>query len=134
MTIIWCMVPEIWSTTDRIFYHSGLFLALLTPYGLRKSNFWKNEKNTWRYHFTYHKWQSYDIWFQRYGVQWTIFFCHFGLFFFCPFTLLKTQKIKILKKWQKPTEDLSFYTGVAWISKFWKIKNFEIMKKNTWRY
>ena len=29
MTIIWCMVPEIWSSTDRIFCHFGPFFALL---------------------------------------------------------------------------------------------------------
>ena len=29
LTIIWCMVPEIWSVTDIIFCHSGLFFALL---------------------------------------------------------------------------------------------------------
>ena len=34
-------------------------------------------------------------------------FCHFGLFF-CPFTLLTIQKIKILKKWKKFLEILSF--------------------------
>ena len=28
-TIIWCMVPDIWSMTDIIFCHSGLFFALL---------------------------------------------------------------------------------------------------------
>ena len=30
------MVPEIWSTTDRIFCDSGLFFALLPPYEPRK--------------------------------------------------------------------------------------------------
>ena len=86
---IWCMVPEIWSTTEIIFCHSGLFFALLPPYGPRKSKFWKNEKKPTRYyHFTtvYHKWKSYDVWFLRYGVQQTKFFshlilCHFGPFF-----------------------------------------------------
>ena len=29
MTIIWCMVPEIWSMTDWIFCHFGSFFALL---------------------------------------------------------------------------------------------------------
>ena len=36
-----------------------------------KWKFWKLEKNNWRYcHFTqvHHKWQSYDIWFLRYGA------------------------------------------------------------------
>ena len=31
---------------------------------------------------------------------------------FCPFTLLTTQKIKILKKWKESLEILSFYTSV----------------------
>ena len=102
ITIMWCMVPEIWSATDRIFCHYGPFFALLPPYGPRKSKFWKNEKNTWRYyHFTnvYHKWQSYDIWFFRYGVQQTIFFVildHF-LPFYRP-NNLKNENFKKLKK------------------------------------
>ena len=67
MTIIWCMVPEIWSVTDIIFCHSGLFFALLPPYGPRKSKFSKK----WKKHlkilsFYKHKWQSYDLWFLRY--------------------------------------------------------------------
>ena len=53
LLIIWCMVPEIWSAIDIIFCYSGLFFALLPLYWPRKSKFWKNEKNTWRYyHFT----------------------------------------------------------------------------------
>ena len=44
MTVIWCMVPEIWSARDRIFCHSGMLFVLLTPYGPRKSKLWKNEK------------------------------------------------------------------------------------------
>ena len=41
MTVIWwwCMAPEIWSATDRIFCHSGPFFALLMPYGPKKSKF-----------------------------------------------------------------------------------------------
>ena len=45
----------------------------------------KNWKKTLlRYHhFTqvHHKWQSYDIWFLRYQLQQTDFFCHLGAFF-----------------------------------------------------
>ena len=51
---------------------------------LRNNPEMQNEKNTWRYHhFTqvYHKWQSYDIWFPRYEVHQTEFFCHLGPFF-----------------------------------------------------
>ena len=102
MTIIWCMVPEIWSMTDRIFCHSGPFFAFLHPYGPRKSKFWKNEKNTWRYyHFTnvYHKWQSYDVWFLRYGVQQTEFFVIWDSFLpFYPSNNPKNQNFEKMKK------------------------------------
>ena len=40
MTIIWCMVPEIWSATDRNFCHFGPFFALLPL----TQNFLKNSK------------------------------------------------------------------------------------------
>ena len=68
-----------------------------------KSKFWKNEKNTWRYyHLTHvnHKWQSYDVWFLRYGV-WQTKFSFWAIF--CPFTPLTAWKIKILNKWKKNT-------------------------------
>ena len=92
--------------TDIIFCHSGLFFTLLSPYEPRKSKFWKNEKNTWWYHFTnvYHKWQSYDVWFPRYRVQETEFFCHFGLFFaHLPTNNPKNQNFEKMKK---PPEDI----------------------------
>ena len=41
---MWCMVPEIWSATDRTFCHSGWFFALLPRYGPRKSKFGKMKK------------------------------------------------------------------------------------------
>ena len=56
ITIIWCMLPDIWNTTD-------------------------------------------------------IFFSHFGPFF--TFYPLKTQKIKILKKWKKCVTISSFCTSVS---------------------
>ena len=84
ITIIWRMVPEIWSATDR------------------KSKFWKNEKSTWRYyHFTnvYHKWQSYDIWFFRYGVQQTKSFVILDRFLpFHPCNSPKNQNFEKMKK------------------------------------
>ena len=112
VTIIWYIVPQIWSATDIIFCHYGPFFALFPPYGPRKSKFWKNEKNTWRYyHFTnvYYKWQSYDKWFFRYGVQQTRFFVI--LDHFLHFYPLTTQKIKIFNNWRKPLEISSFYTS-----------------------
>ena len=113
MTIFSCMVPEIWSATDRteiwsatdrIFCHSGLFFALLPPpplHGPNKSKFCENEKNTWRYyHFTnindshmMHGSSDIECNRQNFLSFWAVF---------CPFT---TQKIKILKNWKK-TRDI----------------------------
>ena len=101
------MVTEIRSETDRIFRHltdinfchSGSCFALFTPLKTYKIETLKTWKNTWRYYWftkVYRKWQSYHVWFQRYGTWRT--FCHFGFF---PFTSLTTQKIKILQKWKK---------------------------------
>ena len=72
ITIIRYMVPEIWSTTDIIFCHSGPFFALLPHYGPKKSKFSKNWKKYLKM-LSFHKdiQQSYDVWFLRYGVQWT---------------------------------------------------------------
>ena len=89
-------------------------------------------------------------------------FCFFWAIF-CPFTPLTTQKIRILKKWKKGLEILSFYTSVPQMTILWfmapeiwnvtdiifchfvifctftpltthKIKNFENMKINAQRY
>ena len=71
MTIIWCMVPAILSTTDRIFCHFGPFLPFYSPNNPKNQNFEKMKKDTSRYyHFTqvYRKWQWYDVWFLRYGA------------------------------------------------------------------
>ena len=73
-------------------------------------------------------WQSYDIWFLRYGVQWTYFFVILDCFL--PFY---NQKIKILTKWKKQkqkawrnyhfTHDVSYEiwflrNGVQWMDFF----------------
>ena len=172
ITIIRYIIPEIPRTTHRICCHFGPFFALFHPNNPKNQNFEKMKKNSRRYfHVThvYHKWQSYDVWFLRYGVWWTEFFVilnHFLPFYppnnpknlnfekmkettgdiiilhsctnndnhmiygswdikcnrqnflslwtiFCPFTLLKTQKIKILKKWKKFLETSSFYTNTS---------------------
>ena len=60
----------------------GHFLPFQPPENLENQNF-KIEKNTWRYyHFTHlhHKWQSYDVWFLRYGVQQKEFFVNLDRF------------------------------------------------------
>ena len=58
----------------------------------------------------YNKWQSYNVWFLRYGVWQTEFFVIFDNFL--PIYPLKTWKIKSLKKWKKSLEILSFFTSV----------------------
>ena len=43
MKIIWCMVPVIWSVTDRIFCHFALLFSFQpTNNQPKKSKFWKN--------------------------------------------------------------------------------------------
>ena len=101
------IVPEIWITKDYFCPFNP------SPQQQGKSKFWKNEKNAWRYyHFTrvYHKWKSNDVWLLRYEV-WQNFLLFWATF--CPFTPLTTQKIKILRKWKKQLEILSFYTHVS---------------------
>ena len=39
-----CMVPAIWSTTDRIFCHFRLFFAILPSNNLENQNFEKIKK------------------------------------------------------------------------------------------
>ena len=82
ITIIWCMLPEIWSATDRFCCHFGPALASLPQQQSRKLKFWKTEQNTWRYYnfpHVHHKLRSYDVWFQTYKA-WPWISCHFGPF------------------------------------------------------
>ena len=100
------MVPEILSTTN-FFCHFGPFFALLPPSQPEKSKFWKNEKTTWRYyHFTnvYHKWQSHDVWFLRYGAWQTQFFVIFNCFL--PFYPSNNQKNQHFEKMKKKPGDI----------------------------
>ena len=76
------MAPEIQSETYRNFCSFGSFFALLLPWQSGKTNFWKKwNKHLQRcYHCTcsYQKWQSYDVWFLRYGLKETDFFVILG--------------------------------------------------------
>ena len=96
MTIIWCKVPEIWSTTGKVFSHFGPFFVLL----LKNQNFEKKEK-AWSHHLTlvYHKWQSHDVvWFLRYKLQWTGLFGEYFLPFRAPAKNLENQNFDKMKK------------------------------------
>ena len=65
------LTPQIWSATDRIFCHFGLFFALLpqTTQKIKMLKNWNNKK-AWRYHFmqVHHKSWSYAILFLRYDA------------------------------------------------------------------
>ena len=97
-----CMVPEIWSVKDRIFCQFGQFLHFYPPKNLKNQNFEKMKNTPWDIislhmctindnHIMYGSWDM-ECHGQNFLSFWTIF---------CPFTPLKTQKIKILKKWKK---------------------------------
>ena len=114
MTIIWYMVPEIWSMTDTIF-------CPFTPLTTQKNKILKKwKKNTHRYHhFTqmHQKSWSYAILFLRCDIC----NCYFSFWaIFCPFTpLLTAPKIKIKKKMEKKLEISSFYICVPKITIGW---------------
>ena len=107
MIIIWCMVPEIWSTTDRIFVNLNLFF----PFN-QKIKIMKNEKNTQRYYYlthVYQKWHSYDVWFLRYGTWQTKLLAILG--HPLPFYLTNNPKNQNFKKMKKCSEISSFCTS-----------------------
>ena len=105
-----------------------IFCPFTPPYGPRKSKFWKYENNTWRYyHFTnvYHKWQSYNIWFLRYEVQWTEFLSFWTIF--RPFSPQQPKKSKLWKTEKKHME-LSFYDLILHMC----TKNYDQMMYSSW--
>ena len=110
ITIIWCMLPEIWSATNIIFCHFD------PPNNLKNKNFEKIKKikiNAWRYyHFTqvHPKWQSYEVWFQRYEERLTKFFVI--LVHFLPFYSTKNPKNPKFKKIKKSTWRYHHFTQV----------------------
>ena len=72
--IRWRTVPEIWWMADLIVIsHFGLFSPFyIPPKSQKKSKFWKNEKNAWRYHHfrnVYQKLWSEDVQFLRYAAR-----------------------------------------------------------------
>ena len=105
----------------------------------KKSDFWKNEKNCWRYHFT-HVYQKHNhLRYSSWDLECNRIFCYFGPFssllprygvwqiklsfqaIFCSFNPLLTPKIKIRKKCKKTLDIyvLSFYTSVPKIKTIW---------------
>ena len=104
---IWFLKYRVWQT--EIFDILDRFLPFQPIHNLGNQNF-NIEKNTWRYyHFKHlhHKWESYDVWFLRYGVQQTIF-RHSGPFF-ALLPAYRAKKLTFSKKWKKHLKILSFY-------------------------
>ena len=129
MTIVWCMVPAIWSVTDKMFCHFGPFFALLPPPTPPKNpqnqNF-KKMKKAPAYIINLHKctinnnhmmYGSWDMKRDTYNFLsfWTVFtfFCHF-----CPF-YPSSPKNQNFKKWKNCPEILSLYIYVSKIMIRW---------------
>ena len=99
---VWFLIYGVIHT--EFFLILGHFLLCYHPHpnDLENQNFVKNEKNAWRYYpFTHtfvSKGRSYDKWFLKYKVWQTDFLSFWAIF--CPFSLLTTWKIKILKNWK----------------------------------
>ena len=118
--MIWYMVPEISTTTYRVFSHLWPFFALLPANSPQNENIKKKwNRNTWRYHrFTevYQKSWLYPIMFPRYCMMpWRmtdiIIIFPFGLFF----ALLppNSPKNENFQKIKKHLEISSFYTSAS---------------------
>ena len=176
MTIIWCMVPEIWSASDILFYHSRSFFALLPPRDPENQYFEKMKKTPEEIilqmrtknesHMMYGPWemkwnghnflsfwsilcpftppnnpknQNFEKWKKQPGDITILHMCTINdnhmihgswnmerdrqnflslWTIFCPFTPLTTIKIKILWKWKKSREILSYYNSVPKIMTF----------------
>ena len=105
MTVIWCMVHEIWSAMDRVFCHFGLFFSLL-PEKVKILKKWKkrpciciiilhmciiNDN-----HIMYSSWDMEGDG-QNFLSFWTVF---------CPFTPPNNPKTKIFGKLKKMLGDI----------------------------
>ena len=106
MTIIWCMVPEKWSVDEQNFLSFWTIFCTFTPLTTWKIKLLKKMKKLLGDIITLHLYTISDN-HMMYGSGdmelWSLMdriFCHCGPFF-CLFTLLTTQNIKILKNLKK---------------------------------
>ena len=112
MAIIWCMVPEILSMTDRTFCHCGPFFAPLPPLQPKKSKFWKMKKIPGDI-IILHQCTINDnhVMYGSWDMKLTDrFFCY--LDHFLPLYLPNNPKNQNFEKLKKHLETLSFYTSV----------------------
>ena len=104
--------PGIWNETDIIFCHSGHFLPFCPPNDLKNQNSEKLKKKAHleiSFYHVDHMWQSYNVWFLRYGSQGTEIFVILG--HFLPFYPTNKQQNLNFEKWKKLLET-SFFTCV----------------------
>ena len=114
MTVIWSMVPEIWSATDKIVILDK-FLAIycLNTWKIKILKKWKKHLKILSFYISvtkiitiYCSWYMVRDWCNCYFSFWAIF---------CPFTAQK----KIFKKMKKLLEMSPFYTSVPKIMIRW---------------
>ena len=103
--IIWCMVPKIFSATDRLFCHFGLFFALLPPNNLENQNFEKTKITPGDIIILHMNILNgnhmFDSWDMEHNRQNFFSFWTNSCLSTLLSSLLITQRIKILKKWKK---------------------------------
>ena len=112
IAIIWCVVPEMQSETE-FFVVLDHFLPFYPPNNLKIKILKKWKKSSGYIIILYlcHKWQSYDVWFLRYGAQQTEFLVILDRFLtFYPPKDPENQNFEKAKK--KGLDILSFYTHV----------------------
>ena len=119
MTIIWCMVPRIWTATDRIFAILDHFLPFY-PTNTKNRSSEKMEKKNWRYHHfkkVYQKLWSYALLLLRYDAWQMQLFFILGYFF--PFYPNNSSNNQNLTKNEKKT---------------WKYHHFMQEYQKSWSY
>ena len=103
MTVIWFVVLEIPTATDRFLFSPWAIFCPLPPSPLENKNIKKMKKNAWRYHqYIIKISQAYQKSYHRLYCSWDMECdgCNSYLWFwaiFCTFTPITAQKIKISK-------------------------------------
>ena len=130
MTVIWCMVPEIWSATDRTFCHFGPFFALFPPNNPKNQNFEKMKKtpgdiiilNRWNINNNHMMYISGDM-----ECDGQNFFVILGLFY--PFTPLNTKKKS--KFWKNEKKAWRYY-HVTQVCHKWQSYDVWLLRYGVW--
>ena len=106
MTIIWFMVPEIWTVKNGIFYPFGPFSPFYPPKKTKNQNFEKlKQKNPGDIIILHKCSKNHDhMLYCSLDMVCDGCNCYFSFWaIFCPFPSLTTWKVKIFKKVKKKT-------------------------------